>query len=65
MRICPIYGLFLWFFDFGGTEEIKQVELTGADILVRCLADEGVEHVFGYPGGAVLHIYGPACAGAP
>ncbi|MEA3243299.1 MAG: thiamine pyrophosphate-binding protein, partial [Pseudomonadota bacterium] len=33
------------------------MELTGADIFVRCLADEGVEHVFGYPGGAVLHIY--------
>jgi len=33
------------------------MELTGADILVRALADEGVEHVFGYPGGAVLYIY--------
>ncbi len=33
------------------------MELNGADILVRCLADEGVEHVFGYPGGAVLYIY--------
>ena len=33
------------------------MELTGADIFVRCLADEGVEYVFGYPGGAVLHIY--------
>jgi acetolactate synthase-1/2/3 large subunit len=33
------------------------VELTGADIVVRCLQDEGVEHVFGYPGGAALHIY--------
>ncbi len=33
------------------------VELTGADIFVKCLADEGVEHVFGYPGGAALHIY--------
>lgn len=32
-------------------------EITGADILVRCLAEEGVEHVFGYPGGAVLYIY--------
>lgn len=30
---------------------------TGAEILVRCLAEEGVEHVFGYPGGAVLYIY--------
>ena len=32
-------------------------EITGADIIVRCLAEEGVEHVFGYPGGAVLYIY--------
>ncbi len=32
-------------------------ELNGADIVVRTLADEGVEHVFGYPGGAVLYIY--------
>jgi acetolactate synthase-1/2/3 large subunit len=31
--------------------------ITGAEILVRCLKDEGVEYVFGYPGGAVLHIY--------
>jgi acetolactate synthase-1/2/3 large subunit len=34
-----------------------KVELTGAEIFVRCLEDEGVEYVFGYPGGAVLHIY--------
>jgi len=33
------------------------VELTGAEILIRCLEDEGVEYLFGYPGGAVLHIY--------
>jgi acetolactate synthase-1/2/3 large subunit len=33
------------------------VELTGADIFVHCLRDEGVEYVFGYPGGAVLPIY--------
>jgi len=33
------------------------VELTGAEILVRCLQDEGVEYIFGYPGGAALHIY--------
>ena len=33
------------------------MELTGAEIFVRCLADEGVEHLFGYPGGAVLHIF--------
>jgi len=33
------------------------VKLTGAEIVVQCLVEEGVEHVFGYPGGAVLHIY--------
>ena len=33
------------------------MELTGAEIVVRCLQDEGVKHVFGYPGGAVLYIY--------
>jgi len=33
------------------------VELTGAEILVRFLKDEGVKHIFGYPGGAVLHLY--------
>ncbi|MCW5623429.1 MAG: acetolactate synthase 3 catalytic subunit [Burkholderiales bacterium] len=33
------------------------MEITGAEITVRCLADEGVEYVFGYPGGAVLHLY--------
>src|SRR6478672_5836845 len=31
--------------------------LTGAQIVVRCLALEKVEYVFGYPGGAVLNIY--------
>ncbi|MDZ4263317.1 MAG: thiamine pyrophosphate-binding protein, partial [Pseudomonadota bacterium] len=33
------------------------MELTGAEIFTHCLKDEGVEYVFGYPGGAVLHIY--------
>src|SRR5690606_32898045 len=33
------------------------MEITGAEIVVRCLQQEGVEHVFGYPGGAVLYIY--------
>ena len=32
-------------------------ELTGAEITVRCLQKEGVDHIFGYPGGAVLYIY--------
>jgi len=33
------------------------VNLTGADIVVSCLKDEGIEYIFGYPGGAALHIY--------
>ncbi|WP_332842028.1 acetolactate synthase 3 large subunit [Parendozoicomonas callyspongiae] len=38
--------------------EGKQVELlSGADMVVRALADEGVEYIYGYPGGALLHVY--------
>ena len=33
------------------------MELSGAEIIVQCLKDEGVEYIFGYPGGSVLHIY--------
>ena len=32
-------------------------EVTGAEIFVKSLAAEGVDTIFGYPGGAVLHIY--------
>jgi acetolactate synthase-1/2/3 large subunit len=38
-------------------QELGSVELTGAEIFVHCLKDEGVDCLFGYPGGAVLHIY--------
>lgn len=31
--------------------------LSGGEMLIRALADEGVDYIFGYPGGAVLHIY--------
>jgi acetolactate synthase-1/2/3 large subunit len=31
--------------------------LTGAEIVIRCLQEEKIEHVFGYPGGSVLYIY--------
>ena len=31
--------------------------LTGAEVVIRSLVAEGVEYVFGYPGGAVLYIY--------
>lgn len=33
------------------------MELSGAEIVIQCLKDEGVQYIFGYPGGAVLHIY--------
>jgi len=33
------------------------MKLNGAEILINCLQKEGVKHIFGYPGGATLHIY--------
>jgi len=33
------------------------LNMTGAEMVIRALADQGVEHIFGYPGGAVLPIY--------
>src|SRR5512138_3187307 len=38
-------------------DRVKTSALSGAEIVVRCLQEEGVEYVFGYPGGAVLYIY--------
>lgn len=35
----------------------QPVMLSGAEMLVQALTDEGVKYIFGYPGGAVLHIY--------
>ena len=32
-------------------------QMTGAQMVIQALVDQGVEHVFGYPGGAVLPIY--------
>ncbi len=33
------------------------IELSGAEMVIRALKDQGVKHIFGYPGGAVLPIY--------
>src|SRR6201998_881154 len=33
------------------------IELSGAQMVIRALKDQGVKHIFGYPGGAVLPIY--------
>ena len=41
----------------GHTSEIKYVEMTGGEILINALIDQGVEVVFGYPGGVVLGVY--------
>jgi len=37
--------------------ELTGAEISGAEIVVRCLQEEGVDCIFGYPGGAVLWIY--------
>ena len=33
------------------------MQLTGAEIVVECLKEQGVDTVFGYPGGAILNVY--------
>src|SRR6202007_3067973 len=38
-------------------DRVKTETLNGAEIVIRCLQEEAVEYVFGYPGGAVLNIY--------
>ena len=44
-------------FNVGKYEKMSADDLTGAEITIRCLQEEGVKHIFGYPGGAVLFIY--------
>src|SRR5712691_9315947 len=39
------------------TERTMQQEMTGAEMVIQALLDQGVAHIFGYPGGAVLPIY--------
>ena len=33
------------------------VKITGAEVLLRCLVEEKVQHIFGYPGGAIMPVY--------
>ena len=43
---------------YSGVLEVNNVELlSGAEMVVRFLRDEGVKHIYGYPGGALLHVY--------
>lgn len=41
----------------GHKKEVDKMQLTGSQILVECLKEQGVDTIFGYPGGAVLNIY--------
>lgn len=43
-----------WHIEEGG-REMRQ--LTGSEIVIECLKEQGVDTVFGYPGGAILNIY--------
>lgn len=38
-------------------KELGKMQLTGSEIIVECLKEQGVDTVFGYPGGAILNVY--------
>src|SRR3954465_14443986 len=61
MRRCvqgPFRGLFCCLAkDLDKVERAMSQEMTGAEMVVQAMLDQGVEYVFGYPGGAVLPIY--------
>ena len=57
LRLTKILQTFILCGLFGLNFKVFVMELTGAEIAIRCLQEEGVEYLFGYPGGAVLHIY--------
>ncbi len=38
-------------------DDVKVKQLSGGEMVIQSLIDQGVEVIFGYPGGAVLHIY--------
>jgi len=61
--VTPRAGVFLWLWkaparpaDEDGEERMTR-QMTGAEMVVQALRDQGVDTVFGYPGGAVLPIY--------
>ena len=33
------------------------MQMTGAQVIIQCLLEQGVDTVFGYPGGAILNVY--------
>ena len=37
------------------------MQLTGSQVVIECLKEQGVDTVFGYPGGAILNVYAAKC----
>ena len=37
--------------------DTKSVKITGAEAVVKCLLEEGVDLIYGYPGGAIMPVY--------
>lgn len=58
-RGCILIAMVRWAGPAGeSAQRLREVELlSGGEMLMRALHDEGVELIWGYPGGAVLHIY--------
>lgn len=52
-----VLHIIYWRYSTLGLREGMNTELTGAEITIRCLQEQGVDYIFGYPGGAVLFIY--------
>ncbi len=71
-RVCPQFEWYRECMDFHPSQSIgfgtvfvfkregrrsEEMRLTGSDILVRTLIEQGCDTVFGYPGGQILHVY--------
>src|SRR5260370_24097373 len=56
MRVQGLSGPFL-IPETAERVEWTMTDMTGAEMVIQALSDQGVEHIFGYPGGAVLPIY--------
>src|SRR5712692_4387396 len=56
MRVQGLSGPFL-IRETAERVEWTMTDMTGAEMVLQALSDQGVEHIFGYPGGAVLPIY--------
>src|SRR6187402_864056 len=39
------------------TKEVEKLKISGSEALLRCLVAEGVDVLFGYPGGAIMPVY--------